>query len=359
LVTIESRIKSKGAVFKKIMSQAAFGGGGGTGDVRRGKGSGILSYEEAEAETIVAKQIEADRKIVEEFLRRIPVTERLASVNSELTWYLTQAANPAPHEKCLPDYCYNIFEKLKRTLYKALPNFSDIITPTGDSKALAACKTIEDVKPVVRIDWTRMGAVIGMGIRGKRFVEMEAENKLKREGVWGVAPKNGASDLALVFDRSRLEKMSKAGGIQDVGRGLEQILKDDTTKFIEKLPGLIEYFGQLAYLWGSGALADFNKGVAAGLNGFLDEDGEPVGESVRANIYWFLLLAWPEIKEMLESKPRKTMADLHKWMLPFMRDGMCSLINVETLRDVCGPMRYGGIGLALRPLSSRSARPSD
>jgi len=338
------------------MSQAKFGGGGGTGNVRRGKG---FSFEEAEADKLAAKQKESDRKIVEKFLRRMPVTKRLASVHSELTWYLTKEANPVAYEKCLPEYCYNIFEKFRRTYFKAFPNFSETITLAGDIKTLAACKTIEDTKRVVKIDWVRMGTVVGFGIRGMRFVEKEAENTLKREGVWGLVPGKGGPDMALVFDESRLAKMAKDGGIQDVGRGLEQILKDNTAAHIEKVPGMIEYFGRLAYLWGSDALADLNEGVAAGLKGFLDEEGQPASESVRSNIYEFLLLAWPEIKEILESTPRKTVTDLHKWMLPFMRRGMCNLIGPETLRDVCAPMRYGGIGLALRPLTSRSVRPSD
>ena len=342
-------------VLKKIMSQATFGRGGGTGDVRRGTGS---SFDEAEADKLAAKQKEADRKTVEAFLRRIPVTQRLASVHSELTWYLTQEANPVAHEKRLPDYCYNIFEKLKRTYFKAFPKFSDTITLVGNPEALAACKTIEDAKRVVRIDWVRLGTVIGFAIRGKRFVEMEAENALKREGVWGLVPKNGASGMALVFDQSRLEKMAKACGTQDVGRGLEQILKENATPHIEKLPGLIEYFGRLAYLWGSDAMADLEKGLSVGLKGFLDEAGQPVVESVRSNIYEFLLMAWPEIKEMLESNPRKTVTDMHAWMLPFMRRDLCNHIDVETLRDVCGPMP-GGIGLKLRPLASRSAGSSD
>jgi hypothetical protein len=94
------------------------------------------------------------------------------------------------------------------------------------------------------------------------------------------------------------------------------------------------------------------------MTGFLDENGQMVGESVRANIYGFLLPAWPEIKEMLESTPKKTVTDLHKWMLPFMRRGITSLLDVDALRDICAPMP-GGIGLALRPLTSRSASSSD
>ena len=186
----------------------------------------------------------------------------------------------------------------------------------------------------------------------------EAENTLKREGVWGLVPKGGASNLTLVFDRTRLEKMAKAGGIQDMGRGLQQILKENTAPHIEKMPAMIQTLGQLAYLWGPDALAKLNEGVAIGLKEFLDEEGRPINESVRQNIYEFLLLAWPEIEEMLNAKPKKNVGDLHKWMLPFMRRDMCNLIGPDYLRDVCAPMP-SGIGLALRPLSSRSARPSD
>ena len=288
----------------------------------------------------------------------MPVTRRLATVHTELTWYLTREANPVAHKKCLPDYCYNIFEKIRRTFFKAFPNFGETITLTGDSEALKACKTIEDAKRVVKIDWVRLGTVIGIGIRGMRFVEKEAENTLKREGVWGLVPKNGVAGLALVFDQSRLKKMSKACGTQDVGRGLEQILKENTAPHIENMPGMIQTLCQLAYQWGSDALAKLNEGVAIGLKEFLDEEGQPVNESVRSNIYEFLLLAWPEIKEMLEAKPKKTVGDLHKWMLPFMRRDMCNLVGPDYLRDVCAPMP-SGIGLALRPLSARSARPSD
>jgi hypothetical protein len=336
------------------MSQTTSGGGGGTGDVRRGKG---FQFEDAEAERAAAKQKAEDKKIVEAFLRKMPVTERLAPVHSELTWYWTQAANPVVHEKFLPDYCYNIFEKFRRTYFKSFPNLSETITVTGDSQALAACKTIEDAKRVVAIDWVRLGTVIGIGIRGMRFIEKEAENALKREGLWGLVPKNGASGMALVFDQSRLEKMSKAHGTQDVGLGLKQILEENTATHIESMPAKITTLGQLAYEWGSDALADLNTGVVIGLKEFLDEEGQPVNESVRANIYEFLLMAWPEIKEMLGATPKKTVGDLHTWMLPYMRRDMCNLVNPDYLRDVCAPMP-SGIGLALRPLSSRSARPS-
>lgn len=282
--------------------------------------------------------------------------QRLAFVNREWLWYLSQDQNSSPQEKSLPEYCYNIFEKFGRTYLKALPKLSDTIT--ADIKGLALCKTVEDIKKVVKIDWLRLGKLSGIGIRGKRYVEMETERDLKREGLWNFVPEKDEAALELLFDKSKLPTNQDGSRVQGIGRILEQWLKQDTAPQIEKMAGPLEYFGQQAYLWGPEALADFNKGMALGLDGFLDEDGQPVGESLRANVYWFLLMAWPEIKELLESNPRKTVTDLHEWMLPFMRHGITSLIDVETLRDVCGPLP-GGIGLKLRPLSSHSARSSD
>jgi hypothetical protein len=105
-------------------------------------------------------------------------------------------------------------------------------------------------------------------------------------------------------------------------------------------------------------MKDYNQGIAEGLAGFIDENGQLVGETNRFGTYSFLVLAWPEIKEMQSSQPRKTITDLHKWMLPFMRHGLTSRIDVETLRDICASKRSGGIGLSLRPLKSSPSPPS-
>ena len=215
--------------------------------------------------------------------------ERAASWQSEFNWYLTKEANPVAHERCLPDYCYHIFEKIRQVTFKAMPKFDDMIAITSGLDALKACKTIEEIKKVTRIDWVRMGIILGIGKRAVRFVEMEAENTLKREGVWGLAPKNGVADLALVFDRSRLEKMANADGIKDVGRGLEQILMENTSVYLEKIPSMIDNMVKLAYLWSPDALADLHKGMAIGMNEFLGADGQLVGESVPAEYLRFFV----------------------------------------------------------------------
>jgi hypothetical protein len=329
-----------------MMSQSTFRNDGQTKGVRPAK---VFSFEDAEAEARAAKQKVADKKVVRDFLQRMPVTERLATWQSEFTWYLGKEHNPEAHEMRLPDYCYHIFEKLRQVTFKVLPKFDHVIT--GDLEALKACKTVAEAKKVISIDWVRIGIVLGIGLRGKRFVEMEAQDTLKREGVWGLVPKNGTADLALVFDRSRLEKMAKDGGIQDMGRGLEQILKENTAAHLEKIPAMIEDMLKQAYAWSPKALADLIKGMEIGLNRFLNDEGNLVEEPLRENIYEFLLLAWPEIKGLLEAKPRKTITDLHQWMQPFMRQDMCNRVALDYLRNVCGPLPKG-IGLKLRPLSS-------
>lgn len=104
-------------------------------------------------------------------------------------------------------------------------------------------------------------------------------------------------------------------------------------------------------------MAELNKGMAEGMTSFVDVNGEFAHESNRSGIYILLLLAWPEIKAMLESSPKKTLSDLHEWMQPFMRIGVTAYIEIETLRDVCAPAP-SGIGLSLRPLKTQRRKSS-
>jgi hypothetical protein len=112
-----------------------------------------------------------------------------------------------------------------------------------------------------------------------------------------------------------------------------------------------------AYYWSPAAMTEYNEGYAEGWTAFLDENGQLTGETSRSETYAFLLLAWPEIKAMLEANPRKTLSDLHEWLLPFMRVGASPYLDIEQLRDVCAPPP-SGIGLSLRPLKSSPFPPS-
>lgn len=114
----------------------------------------------------------------------------------------------------------------------------------------------------------------------------------------------------------------------------------------------------LAYQWSPAATVEFHEEFAEGLTSFLDESSQFTGESTRSGTYVFLLLAWPEIKVMIESSPNKTLTDLHEWMQPFMRVGVTPYLDIDQLRNVCAPSSQSGIGLTLRPLKFRPTLPS-
>ena len=149
-------------------------------------------------------------------MARMTLFERGKPLLKELKWVLKGRENGAEHEMILPDYCYNSFDLLKRTLFNVVPTYSEIMTIT-DKDAAAAAVSVEDAKQCVKFDWEKFGAVIGMGIRCFRFIELEAEAKFTQEGLSDLT-ENEAADMAkwlFTWDRveekaSALEQYSKA-----------------------------------------------------------------------------------------------------------------------------------------------------
>ena len=291
-----------------------------------------------------------DQKIIEAFLQRIPLQQRLDLIHSEMTAYFNARPGGAVLKKDLPEYCYNIFDKIRLTQFAVVPKLEETIS--GDLAQAAKCKTLAELKKVLKIDWLRLGRLFGYGLRAKRFVERESAGELKRDGLFAANPEKQRKAIELLLGKTRKKPARGA----TVGAKLQAMLEAKTGTDIQKLEIGLKCFGQIAYEWGSEAMADFYKGIAQGSAGFIDENSQLVGETNRSLTYHFLLVAWPEIKEMQAAKPRKTITDLHNWLLPFMRKGMTSAMDVKTLRDICASKRNGGIGLVLRPLASRPAK---
>ena len=67
----------------------------------------------------------------------------------------------------------------------------------------------------------------------------------------------------------------------------------------------------------------------------MDDDANLAGESTRSNDYQFMLLAWPEIKEMLDKWPLPTKTDVFNWTKPYTKAGLCSFIDIDQFRDFC------------------------
>jgi hypothetical protein len=295
--------------------------------------------------------LEDDRNTFKKFLREKSYLERWLPVAFEQLRIWGAFANQSQH--LLPAYCYNIFAIHRRTYFKAIPAIGESVT-VADKEKLAACKTVEEAKPFVKIKFRSLGKSVGFTVRGVRFFHMEVGPSLEKEGLLDLPPDEAAEVQELVVGKHWQRPIKAFFKSRKIGHGTKRIRKYFTTLFLAGT-GVSPDFSMFAYQWGNEAMIEFSLGFAEGMQGLLDENGGLAGESPRANIYNFLLLAWPEIKEMLESKPRKTITDLHNWMTPFMRLGVVNQIDLDYLRDVCAPPSQSGIGLQLRPLSSRSA----
>ena len=63
----------------------------------------------------------ADKQTVKELFYAIPMMERGKPIVPEMIWVLQGCPELERHERILPDYCYNIFDVLRRTLFRGLP----------------------------------------------------------------------------------------------------------------------------------------------------------------------------------------------------------------------------------------------
>ena len=84
-------------------------------------------------------------------------------------------------------------------------------------------------------------------------------------------------------------------------------------------------------------MTKFHAGVAKGSAAFLDKDGELVGEGKikLRDTYEMLLLAWPEIEEMLKADPPKTRNHLWDWLKTFSYIRWIELEDLEQLNRLC------------------------
>jgi len=281
----------------------------------------------------------------------MPLMERGKPVFSELLWILSGRLDEDRHEKILPDYCYNIFEAIRKTLFRNVPSVADIIY-VKDRAALPAAKSIEAAKEAIRMDWRKLGKIVGIGLRCLRFAELEAENSVDG-GSFDDLPNEKIKELfEVIFGKHWVDENISRITSEKPNAILADVLNQFIAPWMLELRSNELVLNSFAFQWSPAATAEFHAGIAEGLEEFIDENSQLVGETNRTGVYAFLALAWPEIKAMLESDPRKTLTDLHAWMLPFMRMGVATFLDIDKFRDLCAPPAQYGIGLSLRPLES-------
>ena len=297
-----------------------------------------------------------DRQTVKGLFYTMPLFERGKPLMTEMIWCLNDCPEVDQHSKLLPNYCYHIFAVFRKTCFKAFPALSETVL-VKDQAGLASAKTIEETKKVLQLDWKNLGKVFSIAARCQRFAELEATCSEDGEDFVGGNPDKVKELFTLVLGRQWVAENQMRIATEMVDALALEILNSHLAPWLVTVQGLEPQFKELSYQWGSEAMDEFNKGNAEEFTGFLDVNGHLTGESVRAGIYGFLLLVWPEIQEMIEANPRKTLTDLHEWMQPYMRVGICPYVDIDALRDVCAPPP-SGIGLSLRLLKKLPPSPS-
>lgn len=298
----------------------------------------------------------ADQQAVKELFYAMPMMERGTPIMTEMLWVLLGQQDLGSRVKILPDYCYHIFEVLQKTYFKGYPLLSETVL-VMDQPGMALAKTVEQAKKVMRIDWRNMGKLLGIAARCIRYAELEAADELEKDGFGDLSPEKTQELYRVIFGQQWVEANLAVITNETMDKTFVRVLHQHLSKWVGTIQEVQPKMDEAACQWSPAAMVAFSEGFTAGLTSFLDVDGQLAGETGRSGIYTFLLLAWPEIKAMLEAEPRRTLTDLHEWMKPFMRQGLTAYIEIDTLRDVCAPPP-SGIGLALRPLKKIGSSPS-
>jgi hypothetical protein len=271
------------------------------------------------------------REVLWPLIQSMPLGERGEPIQKEMLWVLMGKQKPEEHEFILPTYCYNIFEKFARTIFQEFPLLSENVVCEDPSK-LAQVKTYEEAKQFLKLDWYRFGKVIGIPVRLVRFFDLEIEKQVKHDGLWELEP-DKEKDVVAMLGSQWLEK--KGVSLADLPSG--DLSATLVKTFMGNAPdrNLQQIWSQVAFQWGPDAMSEFNRGIADGIEGFMDENGELAGETTRSNNYGFFLLLWPEIKEMLERDPLPNRTEVFQWVSRFDEAGLVSIPDIDNFHDFC------------------------
>jgi hypothetical protein len=271
------------------------------------------------------------REVLWPLIEFMPLGERFDPILKELLWVLKGKQKPEEHEFILPAYCYKIFEKAARTVFQAFPSLSETVVCPDPSK-LAQVKTYEEAKQFFKLDWHRFGKLIGILMRMGRFLNLEITDKAKQDGLWELKPSK-EKDVVKMLGSQWLGKKGVALADLTAGGLPAALIKTFTANAPDQ--NLQQIWGKIAFQWSPEAMAEFNRGIANGIEGFLNENGELAGESTATNNYGFFLLLWPEIKEILERNPLPNRPEVFQWITPFHETGMVCIPTIDNFNDFC------------------------
>lgn len=273
-------------------------------------------------------------------LRQKCFMERWEPVTQELKWILGGCPGKKHHRKILPEYCYNILALQKRTIYKVHSPISEVIKFKNKRRAKKA-KTITEAKKALNIDWEKLGSVFAMGGRAQSFWENEAPREIWKLRLGKKPTKRSRLIMELLFGETWWEKKVAKIQSEKPSKPVEEIIVEKFESLKEKAKKAVPDWHQKAVEWSPDAVTKFHAGAAKGSAEFLDSKGELKGEKKikLRETYEMLLLAWPEIQEMIDAKPKKTRNHLWEWLKTFSYARWIEIQDLDQLNRLCGEIK--------------------
>jgi hypothetical protein len=201
---------------------------------------------------------------------------------------------PTRYVHTFPEWGHNVTDELTKTVFKGLVGMA----PSGN-----------------QISAFKIGQLTGFFIRAAIFYWKEAPAQLERDGLNKLTPEQEQKlEKALGWELLLPEASELAG--RSI-RGKDELIKFHRQRILRSATNLIRCNLRLINYILHRPLEEifqFLSGLPKGFKAFLKTDGEFAGKNKRTEIFLLLLMYWPEIEEMRQSKPDKTRKYLLDWL---------------------------------------------
>jgi hypothetical protein len=193
----------------------------------------------------------------------------------------------------MPKWCHNIADRLALTIGKGLVGLA----------------------PQSKFDARNYGRMVGLFLRGFIHFSKEVPAQLKQEGLMDLNPENEKKVEAMVDMPAIVAFASEKFGQTITNE--DELAKAGTAELEKKVKAQGEVlFSVVRYLLDRPVAEqhEFLCGIPEGFILMLDNDGGFSGQRARTELYFLLLMFWPEISEMQKAEPPKTCKFLLDWL---------------------------------------------
>jgi hypothetical protein len=226
---------------------------------------------------------------------------RIAPMWEAMRLAVNRAANqplpPTRYVHTFPQWGQNVTHELTKTVFKGLVQMAPKNNNPGVENA------------------AKTGQMIGLFIRGAIYFWKDVPAQIKRDGLDNLPPeKKQKLENMIGWDLLSPEASELAG--RPITNKAE-ILKFYRRRIMHFVIQQIRRSLQITiYILHRplGEISAFLSGIPKGFNAFLRTDGEFAKTGKRTEIFFLLLMFWPEIEEMRQSKPEKTRKYLLEWL---------------------------------------------